>query len=382
MLAHRPMWLLCSVSKGKFVPNAFNVALRSKSSSVKRVKLRSEKAQARHFVDFKQVRVVGGSGGNGCSSFMSLFGNEWAGPDGGDGGHGGHVIFEADTGVSSLSAVASTLIGQNGEKGHSKHCTGKNAQHNVIKVPIGTFFRDSSSQVVADLAKQKDFFIAARGGAGGKGNYFFLSNENRAPTTYEEGGVGEDRVLYAELRVIAHFGMVGFPNAGKSSLLRAISRATPKVASYPFTTLYPHLGIIEYDDYEQVAVADIPGLLRGANLNYGLGFSFLRHIERCRNILFVIDLSLDNSWQQLEDLRYELDQYEAGLSNRPHVVVANKIDLPMAERNLRELEKFVGNQSKILPVSAKRKINIDQLVSYIRDMHDNSLESASINSAS
>lgn len=350
-----------------------NVAWRSKSSSVKpvRVKLRSEKAQARHFVDFRRLRIVGGTGGNGCRSFLSLFGNEWAGPDGGDGGHGGHIIFQADTGLNSLSSVKSLYVGESGGKGQSKHCTGKNAEHTVVKVPIGTFFRDATSQVVADLKKHEDFFVAARGGAGGKGNYFFLSNENRAPVTYEEGGKGEESLLFAELRVIAQFGMVGFPNAGKSSLLRALSRAVPKVAAYPFTTLFPHLGVIEYEDYEQVVVADIPGLLDGAHLNYGLGFSFLRHIERCRCLLYVIDLSLSKPWTQLDDLRNELDKYQSGLSARPHIIVANKLDLPMAEKNLRELEEHIqGSSSLILAVSAKKRTNTDQLICTIRDFYD------------
>jgi GTP-binding protein len=356
-------------------PFVTRILVRSRVSAIRAAKpksqnSRSEKVEARRFVDFRRLRAVGGNGGHGCMSFLSLYANEWAGPDGGDGGNGGHVIFKADHNVKSLVRVKSILVGESGGKGQSKNCTGKNADHTVVPVPVGTFFRDKSGVVVADLKQSGDSFIAARGGAGGKGNYFFLANDNRSPTTYEEGGRGEERLLYAELRVIADIGMVGFPNVGKSTLLRAISRASPKVANYPFTTLFPHIGVIDCDDYEQIAVADLPGLIEGAHRNLGLGFSFLRHIERCRCLLYVIDLSRDEPAIQLETLHRELELYHSGLSQRPSVIVGNKIDLPGAETNAEILQKIVGSSTCFVTISAKHQLNILPLVRLLRDMCD------------
>lgn len=344
-------------------------AIRRVNPKSRRAQKHSEKSEAQKFVDFKRIQACGGNGGNGCMSFMRLFANEWAGPDGGDGGNGGHVIFQADFGAKSLVNVSSRCIGERGSRGQSKHCHGANADNTVVHVPVGTFFRDVNGTVTADLQQPGDSYLAARGGAGGKGNYFFLTNENRAPTTYEEGGRGEEKVIYAELRAIADVGMVGFPNVGKSTLLRALTRAAPQVSNYPFTTLYPHIGIIECEDYEQIAVADIPGIIENAHLNRGLGFSFLRHIERCHSLLFVVDLSAVDPCQQLDVLRYELEQYEAGLSRRPHVVIGNKIDLPDTEENADRLREFVGSSASVLTISAKRRTNVDTVSRIIKEMY-------------
>lgn len=335
---------------------------------VRMKKSRSEKQLARKFVDFTRVRVIGGHGGDGCLSFLRLPFNEWAGPDGGDGGNGGHVIFEASRSVKSLERVKSQCIGESGANGRNKHRHGKNAPHTYIQVPVGTFFKDVNEEIVVDLKKDGDLFVAARGGAGGHGNHYFLSNEERAPTVYEEGAQGQEQLLFSEMRVMAHVGLVGFPNAGKSTLLRAISRARPKVASYPFTTLNPHVGIVTFDDHQQLAVADIPGLISGAHLNHGLGFSFLRHIDRCLLLLYVLDLSDDAPWQQLDELRYELEQYQPGLSSRPHAVVANKSDLPMAAENLRRLREHVN--LPVLAISAKYKTDIEPLLVQLKAMYE------------
>ncbi|ELU11784.1 hypothetical protein CAPTEDRAFT_97931 [Capitella teleta] len=325
--------------------------------------------QASHFVDFRLSRVQGGQGGKGAMSFLSLYAKEWAGPDGGDGGNGGHVVFQANRNLRSLSNVRAVHIAQSGGNGKSKYGNGKNADHTVIQVPVGSLFKDEFGEFVAELEQHDDLYVAARGGAGGHGNYFFLSNDNRAPTTYEEGGLGEEKTLSVELRVMAHVGLVGFPNAGKSTLLRAISKARPKVASYAFTTLNPHIGIVEYEDHEQVAVADIPGLIPGAHLNKGLGFSFLRHIERCVCLLYVLDLTASQGPRsQLQDLRYELEQYSSGLSQRPAAIVANKTDVGGVTDLLDELTR--EEDLPVIAISAKKKNNTQSVVQFIRKLYD------------
>ncbi|XP_003787805.1 mitochondrial ribosome-associated GTPase 2 [Otolemur garnettii] len=333
----------------------------------------SEKKLKRHFVDHRRVLVCAGNGGAGASCFHSEPRKEFGGPDGGDGGNGGHVILRVDQQVKSLSSVLSQYEGFHGEDGGRKNCFGRNGANLYIRVPLGTLVKEKD-KVVADLSHPGDEYIAALGGAGGKGNRFFLANDNRAPVTCTPGQLGQERVLYLELKTVAHAGMVGFPNAGKSSLLRAISNARPAVASYPFTTLNPHVGIVHYEGYQQIAVADIPGIVRGAHQNRGLGLAFLRHIERCRFLLFVVDLSLPDPWTQVTDLKYELEKYEEGLSKRPHVVVANKIDLPEARASLPLLKAHLGQE--VVALSAVTGENLEQLLLQLKVLHDADTEAA------
>jgi len=332
-----------------------------------------------YFVDFVKVLVAGGQGGNGMLSFSSLPKQEWAGPDGGNGGHGAHVIFKASHNSKSLAHLTKEIRALNGIKGKTKNRDGKNASHRIIEVPLGTVIKAETSTTLASLDNGDDVFVAARGGAGGKGNSFFLSNENRAPTIAEEGALGQERTVLVELKTMADAGLIGFPNAGKSSLLRAVSRAQPKVSAYPFTTLNPHVGMIDYDDHQQIAVADIPGLIPGAHQNKGLGISFLRHIERCLCLIYVIDLSVENPWNQLVQLRYELNQYQPGLASRPSLLVCNKMDLPGSEDKLRIIKEAqtaheMQENDKSLPVfgvSAKKLIGIGELLEYLKKMCDN-----------
>lgn len=232
---------------------------------------------------------------------------------------------------------------------------------------MGTLVKEGG-QVLADLSHPGAEYVAALGGAGGKGNRFFLANDNRAPVTCTPGQPGQERVLLLELKTVAHAGMVGFPNAGKSSLLRAISNARPAVASYPFTTLNPHVGVVHYEDHQQVAVADIPGIVRGAHQNRGLGLAFLRHIERCPFLLFVVDLSVPEPWVQLDDLKAELEMYEPGLSRRPHAVVANKVDLPQARARLPQLQARLGQAP--IALSAATGENLEELLQRLKELHD------------
>ncbi|XP_055400492.1 mitochondrial ribosome-associated GTPase 2 [Bubalus kerabau] len=327
----------------------------------------SEKKLKRHFVDHLRVLVRGGHGGNGVSCFHSEPRKEFGGPDGGDGGNGGHVILRVDQQVKSLSSVLSRYQGFDGEDGGRKNCFGRNGAVLYIRVPVGTLVKEGN-EVLADLSHPGDEFIAAVGGTGGKGNRFFLANDNRAPTTCTPGQPGQERILFLELKTVAHAGLVGFPNAGKSSLLRAISNARPAVASYPFTTLNPHVGIVHYEDHQQIAVADIPGIIRGAHQNRGLGLAFLRHIERCPFLLFLVDLSVPEPWTQLDDLKYELEQYDEGLSKRPYTVVANKIDLPQARARLPQLQACLGQEA--IALSAATGENLEELLLRLKELHD------------
>ncbi|XP_054652819.1 mitochondrial ribosome-associated GTPase 2 isoform X2 [Dunckerocampus dactyliophorus] len=331
----------------------------------------SEKKLTRHFVDHRCVRLVSGSGGKGACSFHSEPRKEWGGPDGGNGGDGGSIFIKADRFVKSLVHVGPVYRAEDGQSGSSKNCYGRNGHPTFICVPTGTVVKEQGRTLV-DLSQHGQEYLAVFGGAGGKGNRFFLSNENRAPVTATQGNEGQERVLHLELRTMAHAGLVGFPNAGKSSLLRAISNARPAVAAYPFTTLNPHVGIVKYRDHEQVAVADIPGIIQGAHLNRGLGISFLRHIERCRFLLFVVDLSSPEPWTQLQHLRYELDQYEPGLSQRPHAIVANKTDLPEAREKLQTLRSRVSQ--RVIPVSAVTGHNTEELILHLRELYDGYLQ--------
>ncbi|XP_074537773.1 mitochondrial ribosome-associated GTPase 2 [Halichoeres trimaculatus] len=342
----------------------------SKVRSPKKTEI-SEKKLTRHFVDQRCVKLVAGSGGKGASSFHSEPRKEFGGPDGGNGGDGGSIIIKADRFVKSLAKLVPVCKGEDGQPGSSKNCYGRNGKPTYIYVPVGTVVKEQRKTVM-DLSEHGQEYLAVFGGAGGKGNRFFLSNENRAPMEATPGTQGEEKVLQFELRTMAHAGLVGFPNAGKSSLLRAISNARPAVAAYPFTTLNPHVGIVKYRDHEQVAVADIPGIIRGAHLNRGLGISFLRHIERCRCLLFVLDLSSPEPWAQLQHLRYELDQYEAGLSARPQAIIANKMDLPEAEEKLKTLRSLVTQ--RVIPVSALTGQNTEELILHLRELYDGNIQ--------
>ncbi|XP_053997282.1 mitochondrial ribosome-associated GTPase 2 isoform X2 [Hylaeus anthracinus] len=324
------------------------------------------------FIDMKQVKTIGGKGGDGAISFLQLWANENGGPDGGDGGHGGHVIFEVSSNVTDFSNMQSVLKAEDGEQGYSKDCFGKNAKHTIVPVPAGTIIRNIDGTIVADLDNEGTMFIAARGGAGGHGNSYFKSDLQQTPYISEYGAQGEELQYILELRSMAHIGLIGLPNAGKSTLLRAISRARPKVAPYPFTTLKPHLGMVLYDDYEQIAVADLPGLISDSHKNKGLGIQFLKHVERCKILLFILDLTSDEPWVDFETLMYEITQFNVKLNERSLLIAANKIDLPQAAENLEMLRQKMD--IPIIPISAKMGTNIANLLKEVRILYDKANE--------
>ena len=293
------------------------------------------------FVDRAKIRVVGGAGGNGCVSFRREKYIPRGGPNGGDGGNGGNVFIVATNRMHSLLDLRYNPLqrGERGRHGEGKDCHGRTGADREVPVPPGTLVRDLETGIVlADLAAEGVRFLAARGGKGGKGNARFATNQYRAPRFAEQGEPGEEHELQLELKVIAEVGLVGFPNAGKSTFLSAISAATPKVADYPFTTLSPNLGVAELPGYRSLVVADIPGIIEGAAEGKGLGHDFLRHIERNKVLLYLVDLGDEDPAATLAVLEKEIAEYSEELAARPRVVAFNKLDVTENRERLAEFQ--------------------------------------------
>lgn len=367
------------------------------------------------FVDHIKIFAKAGDGGNGSASFRRESFVPKGGPDGGDGGRGGSIIFRADPHVDNLTPFFYEPIvkAKNGEHGGGKQCTGKSALNKIVPVPIGTIvyrlpdvavreglepsvaygteatfvdlskspddevedispetsapekpaFDPSQLEMIADLTVLGQEFVLCKGGKGGLGNVHFKSSRNRTPTETTLGEEGEQGTFYLELRKIADVGLVGYPNAGKSTLLTKVSAAKPKVAAYPFTTLTPHIGVVDLGDYRRLTIGDIPGLIEGAHENVGLGHDFLRHIVRCKLLAFVIDMAGSEGREPIEDLqtlRRELDMYDPTLSDRPWIIIANKMDDPGAAE---KLEHFRARfkRTEIFPISAELGEGLDAL---------------------
>ena len=325
------------------------------------------------FIDRTKIRVEAGHGGRGSASFRREKFVPKGGPDGGNGGSGGDVLLRADVGEHSLVSLRfkPEWKAERGGDGGSRHKNGAAGKPCLIIVPVGTLvFDQETRELLCDLKEDGQEFLAAKGGRGGKGNMHFASSVNRAPRQFQPGEEGEARDLYLVLKTVADVGLLGMPNAGKSTFLRAVTAARPKTAPYPFTTRHPNVGVVEMDDWFRFTVADIPGLLEGAHQNFGLGHEFLRHIERCRILCYVLDMGGCDGRDPLQDLqvlRDELEHYEPSLSKRPSLIVANKMDLPEAQAALQKLQEQEKNL-EIIPVCAELAENTDAVIDALRQM--------------
>ena len=308
------------------------------------------------FLDQAKIYIKAGNGGSGSASFRREKFVEYGGPDGGDGGDGGSIIFEAEINLNTLIdfRYAQHFRAENGYIGTKRKRTGAGGKDLIIKVPVGTqIYEEDNNTLIYDFTKNKEKYLVATGGNHGLGNVRFKSSTNRAPTKKTNGKVGEEFWVWLQLKVIADVGIIGMPNAGKSSLLAAITRARPKIANYPFTTIDPNLGVSYYDDKE-VTLADIPGLVEGAHEGTGLGDKFLRHIERCKMLLHLIDLTEDKLADNYLKVRSELSKYDKILTKKKEIIVFNKSDLV----DKKEIEKKL----KIFKAKIKKKYEIISVV--------------------
>ncbi|MBR2920890.1 MAG: GTPase ObgE [Kiritimatiellae bacterium] len=328
--------------------------------------------KAKTFIDQVVVQVRSGRGGDGSMSFRREALVEFGGPDGGDGGRGGDVIFKASEHVNSLLSLYydPKCIAQDGGPGQGQKMFGKRGKDLVVNVPLGTeVYDEDTGLMVADITEVGQKVVVAKGGAGGFGNVHFKSSVNQAPTEHTPGGEPEERRLRLELKTIADAGFLGFPNAGKSSLLTVLSSATPKIASYPFTTLNPIVGTLVYDDWAKVTLADVPGIIEGAAKGVGLGLAFLKHLERSKVLVYIIDMAgTDNRepWKDYEVLKKEIDEYSAELASRPYLVVANKMDVECSKENLERFIKETGIEP--IAISCDSREGIEEFKSALRDI--------------
>ena len=332
------------------------------------------------FLDEVKIYVRSGDGGNGLVAFRREKYVPKGGPAGGDGGRGANVVFKVDEGLRTFMdyRYQKKFVAPNGENGMSKGMHGRKSKDLYLKVPPGTVIRDTDTgEVLADLVEHEQEVIVARGGRGGRGNCRFATPSNPAPEIAENGEPGEERNLTLELKLMADVGLVGFPSVGKSTLLSITSKAKPKIADYHFTTLAPNLGVVETKDHRSFVMADLPGLIEGASQGVGLGHQFLRHIERTKVIVHVIDMSATDGRDPYEDYKVinaELGEYNMRLLERPQIVVANKMDIPVASENLVEFKKRLaedGEDVHIVEISAFTRNNIDNLLYKISDILDN-----------
>ena len=294
------------------------------------------------FLDQAKIYIKAGNGGSGSASFRREKFVEFGGPDGGDGGSGGSIIFLSDRNLNTLIDYRYTqhFKAEHGKSGSKKNKTGGNGKDMILKVPVGTqIYEEDNNTLVYDFTKNNEKFLVANGGKGGLGNVRFKSSVNRAPKKKTNGKLGEEFWIWLQLKVIADVGIVGLPNAGKSSLLAAITRAKPKIANYPFTTINPNLGVAFYNNKE-VTLADIPGLVEGAHKGIGLGDKFLRHIERCKILLHLLDISEENLIDNYEKIKEELGAYDKNLSRKKEIIFFNKSDLVDKKDLVKKINTF------------------------------------------
>jgi len=327
------------------------------------------------FIDEVKIKVKAGDGGRGCVSFRREKFVPRGGPNGGNGGDGGDVIVVADSQLTTLLDLRYQQLfrAENGQPGSGRLKTGKSGQDCVISVPVGTVIKDyETGEVLADLTEEFQQFIPVHGGQGGLGNDHFKSSTNRAPRKTIPGGPGEHKVLQVELKLLADVGIIGFPNAGKSTLISKISNAKPKIADYPFTTLVPNLGLVKVGEYESFVAADIPGLIEGAHAGKGLGTRFLKHTERTRIIVHLIDFSGFSERDPIEDyevIQRELKNFNEDLFKKPQLLVASKIDHPEAEEKFSQYrERLTALNPNVIAISSVTGKGIKELVGQVYRM--------------
>ena len=324
------------------------------------------------FLDQVKIYVKAGNGGDGSPSFRREKFIEYGGPDGGDGGKGGSVILKSEQNLNTLIdyRYQQHHKAKRGENGMGQNRTGKSGEDLILKVPLGTqVFEEDNKTLIYDFTKSDEKFVAANGGNGGLGNTRFKSSTNRAPRKFTKGTLGEEFTIWLQLKTIADIGIIGLPNAGKSSLLATITNANPKIANYEFTTLNPNLGVASYDDKE-ITLADIPGLIEGAHEGAGLGIQFLKHIERCKTLLHLIDITNDDLQAAYNKVKNELEKYSPELLKKKELIVLNKIDLIDEKLKKEKIEKFSKKiNGEIFTLSTLEKNSVSKikskLISYV-----------------
>ncbi|HEX8649684.1 MAG TPA: GTPase ObgE [Pyrinomonadaceae bacterium] len=329
------------------------------------------------FIDRTKIRVQGGTGGNGVTAFRREKFVPRGGPSGGDGGRGGSVWLEADESLNTLLHLRYNPehVAERGRHGEGSNRSGRDGVDTTVRVPVGTqVFDAATGDLLYDFTQNGERWLAARGGRGGFGNSHFATSTNRAPRYHQEGSVGEELELQLELKLIADVGLVGFPNAGKSTLISTISAAKPKIADYPFTTLEPHLGVVDLGEYRTFVVADIPGLIEGAHRGAGLGDSFLRHIERTKLLLHLVDVSSLSGRDAVSDyeaINHELGAYDAGLAARPQIVVATKLDALDEPERLERLRRRAEEEGKpFYAISSATREGVRELINGVARLLD------------
>ncbi|MFY0564908.1 GTPase ObgE [Archangium lansingense] len=328
------------------------------------------------FVDEVRIFVKAGDGGNGAVAFRREKYVDRGGPNGGDGGNGGSVIFEADPQLTTLLdyRYQQHHRAKSGENGMGSDCNGRASDDLVLKVPVGTLVRDvDTEEVLADLNTAGERMVVCKGGRGGLGNMNFATSTRQTPRFAQDGTKGEERTLRLELKLLADVGLLGFPNAGKSTLISVVSRARPKIADYPFTTLVPNLGLVQYKDGLSFVMADIPGIIEGASEGVGLGHQFLRHVERCKVLIHLLDMGTETEDREpLKDfdiLNEELRKYSEELSSKPQVVAANKLDLPHAQERLGRLTEELRKRGiAVFPVSCATGLGMQPLLDAVAEV--------------
>jgi len=314
------------------------------------------------FIDHAKISVKSGKGGDGCIAFLREKFRPKGGPCGGDGGNGGSIIFISDSKLTTLQdySYKKQYFAKPGENGKGKNMHGKNAENIILKVPVGTIIKDlNNNKIIHDFKNEDEKITICKGGNGGFGNARFKSNKNPAPRIANDGEQGALLDLELELKVLADVGLVGFPNAGKSTFISSVSNAKPKIANYPFTTLIPNLGIVKYDEYKSFVMADIPGLIEGASDGKGLGIKFLKHIERTKILVFMIDLNSEDIIKEYNLLNKELRLFDKELLKKPSIILLTKLDAIDCDKEI----KISGK--KVLKISSLSKINLQKALKLI-----------------